>query len=63
MGADLGRPFRPRRQLFVSDLPKTRNTKILCRVVKAVVTGGDPGDLTALLNPEAIEELERFAGA
>lgn len=54
--------MRPRRQLFVSDLPKTRNTKILRRVVKAVVTGGDPGDLTALLNPEAIEELRRVAG-
>ena len=63
VGAGLGRPFRPRRQLFVSDLPKTRNTKILRRVVKAVVTGGDPGDLTALLNPEAIEELRRVAGA
>ena len=63
VGAGLGRPFRPKRQLFVSDLPKTRNTKILRRVVKAVVTGGDPGDLTALLNPEAIEELERVAGA
>ena len=63
VGAGLGRPFRPKRQLFVSDLPKTRNTKILRRVVKAVVTGGDPGDLTALLNPDAIEELKRAAGA
>ena len=61
VGTGLGRPFRPKRQLFVSDLPKTRNTKILRRVVKAVVTGGDPGDLTALLNPEAIEELKRVA--
>ena len=61
VGTGLGRPFRPKRQLFVSDLPKTRNTKILRRVVKAVVTGGEPGDLTALLNPEAIEELKRVA--
>ena len=63
VGAGLGRPFRPKRQLFVSDFPKTRNTKILRRVVKAVVMGGDPGDLTALLNPDAIEELRRVAGA
>ena len=63
VGAGLGHPFRPKRQLFVSDLPKTRNTKILRRVVKAVVTGGEPGDLAALLNPEAIVELERVAGA
>ena len=52
VGADLGHPFRPKRQLFVSDLPKIRNTKILRRVVKAVVTGGEPGDLAALLNPQ-----------
>ena len=63
VGAGLGHPFRPKRQLFVSDLPKTRNTKILRRVVKAVATGGEPGDLTALLKPEAIVELERVAGA
>ena len=43
-------------------LVKARNTKILRRVVKAVVTGGDPGDLTALLNPEAIEERKRVVG-
>ena len=30
---------------------------------QAVVTGGDPGDLTALLNPEVIEELKRVTGA
>ena len=63
MGAGLGRPFRPKCQLFVSDLPETRNTKILRLVVKAAVTGGDLGDLTALLNPEAVEELKRVADA
>ena len=62
MGAGLGRHFRPKRQLFVSDLPNTGNTKILRRVVKAMVTCGDPGDLTALLNPGAIAELRRGAG-
>ena len=62
MGAGLGRPFRPKRQLFESDLPKNRNTKILRRVVKAVVSGGDPGDLTAPLDPEAIEERKRVVG-
>ena len=62
MGAGLGRPVRPKRQLFVPDLPKTRNTKILRRVVKAVVAGDDAGDLVALLNPEAIEERKRVAG-
>ena len=59
MGAGLGWPFRPERQLFVSDLPKTRNMR---RLVKAVVTGGDPGDLAALLNSNAIEELKRVVG-
>ena len=62
VGADLGRPFRPKRQLFESDPPKTCNSKILRRVVKTVVTGGDPGDLTAPLDPEAIEERKRVVG-
>ena len=63
VGAGLGHPFRPKRQLFVSDLSMIHNTKIPRQVVKAVVTGGEPGELAALLNPETIVELERVAGA
>lgn len=44
---------------FVKMLPKTRNAKIMRRVIKAVYLGRNPGDLSALENPEAIEEIKR----
>ncbi len=56
----LGKPFRPKRVLFVTDLPKTRSLKIMRRVVRAIVQGEPPGDLSALVNPEAVDELERL---
>jgi acetyl-CoA synthetase len=56
----LGVPFRPARVLLVADLPRTRNLKIMRRVIRAVCAGDDPGDLTALVNPEAVAELRRL---
>jgi acetyl-CoA synthetase len=53
----LGTAFRPKAVLWVSDLPKTRNLKIMRRVIRAAVLGEDPGDLSSLVNPEALEEL------
>ena len=55
----LGRPFRPSNVVFVSQLPKTRNHKIMRRLVRAVFTGDAPGDLSSLLNPDALDELRR----
>jgi acetyl-CoA synthetase len=57
VAAGLGGSFRPLRVLFVSDLPKTRNMKVMRRLVRAVLTGEPPGDQSSLVNPEAIEEL------
>ena len=56
--AGLGNPFRPRQIVFVGDLPKTRNMKIMRRVVRAVYTGQEPGDLASLVNPEAVDGLK-----
>lgn len=53
----LGAPYKPKRIIFVSDLPRTRNLKVMRRVIRAILTGGSPGDLTALVNPESVEEL------
>lgn len=53
----LGAPFKPKTVLFVSDLPRTRNLKVMRRVIRAVLTGTSPGDLSALVNPETVEEL------
>jgi acetyl-CoA synthetase len=57
-----GTPFRPKRTLLVSELPKTRNMKTMRRLVRAALTGEAPGDLSALVNPEAFDELKRAAG-
>lgn len=58
----LGVPFRPRAILFVSDLPKTRNMKVMRRVVRAAYLGEAPGDLSSLVNPEAVQEVATAAG-
>ncbi len=55
----LGPAFRPREVFFVSEIPKTRNMKVMRRVMRAVYEGRDPGDLAALINPEAVDELRR----
>jgi acetyl-CoA synthetase len=55
----LGKAFRPERILFVSALPKTRSAKIVRRAVRARALGQDPGDLSALENPETLEEIAR----
>jgi len=54
---ELGKAFRPDRILFVSALPKTRSAKIVRRAVRARVLGKEPGDLSSLENPEALEEI------
>jgi acetyl-CoA synthetase len=57
---ELGKAFKPDRVLFVSALPKTRSAKIVRRAVRAKVLGKDPGDLSSLENPEALEEIPSF---
>jgi acetyl-CoA synthetase len=54
---ELGKAFRPDRIVFVAALPKTRSAKIVRRAVRARVLGTDPGDLSALENPDALEEI------
>ena len=56
---DLGKPLRPAAVEFVGDLPKTRNAKIMRRVIRATYLGGDPGDLSALENPQSVRDLRR----
>jgi acetyl-CoA synthetase len=57
VAAALGRAFKPDRVLVVSSLPKTRSAKIVRRAVRARALGQDPGDLSSLENPEALEEI------
>ncbi len=53
----LGKPLRPKAVHFVTDLPRTRNAKILRRVVRSIYTGKDPGDLSSLENPSALAAI------
>jgi acetyl-CoA synthetase len=62
VAAELGKAFRPDRVVFVNALPKTRSAKIMRRAVRAKALGTDPGDLSSLENPEALEEIERIIG-
>jgi acetyl-CoA synthetase len=55
----LGKPLKPAAVKFVSDLPKTRNAKVMRRIIRATYLGHDPGDLSALENPASVEEIRR----
>jgi len=57
--ASLGKPLAPRAVLFVGDLPKTRNAKVMRRVIRAAYLEQDPGDISSLVNPEAVEEIRK----
>ncbi|HCA59187.1 MAG TPA: hypothetical protein DEP46_14530, partial [Blastocatellia bacterium] len=54
---DMGKPLAPSKIHFVSALPKTRNAKVMRRVIRSAYLGEDPGDLSALENPQAVEEI------
>jgi len=55
----LGKPLAPDRVVFVPDLPKTRNAKVMRRLIKAAYLGQEVGDTSALENPEALEAIRR----
>ena len=57
VASGLGTPFKPKAVLVVPELPKTRNMKIMRRAVRAAITGSLAGDLSSLVNPEAIENI------
>ena len=58
---ELGKPLAPKELVFVKDLPKTRNAKVMRRVIRAAYLGEDPGDITSLENPAAVEECRKAA--
>lgn len=53
----LGKSFAPESIDFVSELPKTRSAKVLRRAIRARVLGEEPGDLSSLDNPSALEQF------
>ena len=55
--SQLGAVARPSRVRFVSVLPKTRSGKLLRRAIQAVCEGRDPGDLTTMDDPGALQQI------
>ena len=59
---ELGKAFAPEQIRFVEELPKTRSAKILRRAIRATILGEDPGDLSSLENPSAMEGIQKVVG-
>jgi propionyl-CoA synthetase len=53
----LGAIARPARVHFVTLLPKTRSGKLLRRSIQALAEGRDPGDLTTIEDPAALDQI------
>jgi propionyl-CoA synthetase len=60
---DLGAVARPARVRFVNTLPKTRSGKLLRRALQAVCEGRDPGDLTTMDDPGALQQIKDLIAA
>ncbi len=58
---DMGKPLAPSKIHFVSALPKTRNAKVMRRVIRSAYLGEDAGDLSALENPQTVEEIKALS--
>jgi acetyl-CoA synthetase len=58
----IGPTAKPERIVMTDSLPKTRSGKIMRRILKALVKGEKVGDVTTLMNPEAVEDLKRKVG-
>jgi len=55
--AQLGKALAPKEVLFVGDISKTRNAKVMRRIIRATYLG----DTSALENPASLDEIKRAA--
>ncbi len=58
----LGAVARPSRVHIVNVLPKTRSGKLLRRAIQAVCERRDPGDLTTIEDPTALQQIQALVG-
>lgn len=61
--AEMGKALRPDAVHCVPALPKTRSGKVMRRVARAVYLGRDPGDISTMEDPLAIEAIRGIAPA
>lgn len=57
--ARMGKPFVPAAVYFVDQLPKTRSSKVMRRVIRNICNGLPMGDTSSLDNPAALEEIKQ----
>ena len=55
---EMGKPLKPREILFADALPKTRNAKVMRRVIQAAYLGEDLGDTSSLEDPGTVEAIK-----
>lgn len=55
--AELGKPLKPAFVRFTKALPKTRNAKVMRRLIQAVHEGRDLGDTSSLENPDTLDAI------
>jgi len=58
--AGMGKALKPQDIFFAPDLPKTRNAKVMRRVLRAAYLDLPAGDLSALVNPDVVEEIRKI---
>jgi len=61
VAAQLGKPLKPEVVAVVRSLPKTRSGKVMRRVIRAAWLGRDPGDVSALDDPAALDAIRAAA--
>jgi len=57
---ELGKPFSPSLVVFVPELPKTKNGKIMRRIAKNAFLGNDVGDISNIDKIEVIEKIKKI---
>ena len=55
---EMGKPLKPREILFADALPKTRNAKVMRRVIQSAYLGKDLGDTSSLEDPSTVEAIK-----
>ena len=55
---ELGKPLKPREIKFAKALPKTRNAKVMHRIICAAYLGSDIGDISSLEDAGTVDAIK-----
>jgi len=59
LNSEIGPIAKPGKVWIVPDMPKTRSGKIMRRVLGAIASKQNVGDITTLANPQVVEEIQK----